>query len=199
MDVRVTGSSGLIGTALRHAARARRAIGRSRSCGPAAPARRGLHWDPTRARSTPPGSRASTRSCTSPGRASATSAGPPSRSSRIVESRIGPDDAARRDARRARSRPPAVLVSGSAVGWYGDRGDEVLTEASPPPTPPDFLADVCRAVGGRDRAGRGARASARCTSAPASCSQATAARSTQLVAAVQARPRWPDRLRGRST
>ena len=35
---------------------------------------------------------------------------------------------------------PAVLVSGSAVGYYGDRGDEVLTEASPPGS--GFLADV---------------------------------------------------------
>ena len=36
-----------------------------------------------------------------------------------------------------------MLVSGSAIGWYGDRGDEVLTESSPPPTDRDFLADVC--------------------------------------------------------
>jgi hypothetical protein len=28
--------------------------------------------------------------------------------------------------------PPTVLVSGSAIGFYGDRGDEELTEASPP-------------------------------------------------------------------
>jgi uncharacterized protein (TIGR01777 family) len=38
--------------------------------------------------------------------------------------------------------PPAVLVSGSAVGYYGDRGDEVLTEASGPGE--GFLADVVR-------------------------------------------------------
>jgi uncharacterized protein len=37
---------------------------------------------------------------------------------------------------------PAVLVSGSAVGFYGDRGDEVLTEESSAGT--GFLADVVR-------------------------------------------------------
>jgi conserved hypothetical protein TIGR01777 len=42
-------------------------------------------------------------------------------------------------------RPPAVLVSASAVGWYGNRGDEELTETSPPPVPDEFLAEVCRA------------------------------------------------------
>ncbi len=39
--------------------------------------------------------------------------------------------------------PPTTLVSGSAIGWYGDRGDEALTEASPPPPGGNFLAEVC--------------------------------------------------------
>ncbi len=38
---------------------------------------------------------------------------------------------------------PAVFVSASAVGFYGDRGDEVLTEASSPSPPGNFLSDVC--------------------------------------------------------
>jgi uncharacterized protein (TIGR01777 family) len=38
-------------------------------------------------------------------------------------------------------RPPSVLLSGSAIGYYGDRGDEVLTESSRPGD--DFLAHVC--------------------------------------------------------
>ena len=36
---------------------------------------------------------------------------------------------------------PRVLVSGSAVGYYGSRGDEELDETSPPGD--DFLARVC--------------------------------------------------------
>jgi hypothetical protein len=36
---------------------------------------------------------------------------------------------------------PPVLVNASAVGFYGDRGDEVLTESSPPGD--GFLPDVC--------------------------------------------------------
>jgi uncharacterized protein (TIGR01777 family) len=42
---------------------------------------------------------------------------------------------------RALPRKPRVLLSGSAVGYYGNRGDELLDEASPPGT--DFLAQTC--------------------------------------------------------
>jgi uncharacterized protein len=38
---------------------------------------------------------------------------------------------------------PRTLVSASAVGFYGDRGEEELTETSPPGD--DFLAEVCMA------------------------------------------------------
>ncbi len=37
---------------------------------------------------------------------------------------------------------PSVLVSASATGWYGDRGDEVLDEDSATGT--GYLAEVCR-------------------------------------------------------
>ena len=39
-------------------------------------------------------------------------------------------------------RPPKTLLCASAVGYYGNRGNETLTEASPPGT--GFLAGVCR-------------------------------------------------------
>lgn len=39
-----------------------------------------------------------------------------------------------------RKHPPALLVSASAVGYYGSRGDEILTEDSPPSS--DFLGQV---------------------------------------------------------
>jgi len=39
-------------------------------------------------------------------------------------------------------RPPAVLACASAIGYYGDRGDETLTEESAPGS--GFLASVCR-------------------------------------------------------
>ena len=39
------------------------------------------------------------------------------------------------------SRPPSVFLSASAIGFYGDRGDELLTEQSAPGE--DFLSSVC--------------------------------------------------------
>jgi uncharacterized protein (TIGR01777 family) len=42
---------------------------------------------------------------------------------------------------RAADPRPGVLVSASAVGYYGPHGDEQVDESTPPGT--DFLADVC--------------------------------------------------------
>jgi uncharacterized protein len=58
----------------------------------------------------------------------------------ILESRVTPTRALATLLAGLRSRP-AVLVCASAIGIYGGRGDEVLTEASAPGG--GFLADVC--------------------------------------------------------
>jgi uncharacterized protein (TIGR01777 family) len=42
----------------------------------------------------------------------------------------------------ALDRPPPVLLSASAVGYYGDRGEDELIESSPAGT--GFLAELCR-------------------------------------------------------
>jgi uncharacterized protein (TIGR01777 family) len=58
---------------------------------------------------------------------------------RILESRTK-GTALLTEALAALDAKPAVLVSGSAIGGYGDRGDEQLTESSPLGT--GFLAEV---------------------------------------------------------
>ncbi len=61
------------------------------------------------------------------------------RKRRIADSRIV---STRLVAERIAGGGPGVLVSGSAVGFYGSRGDEVLDESSGPGE--GFLADVAR-------------------------------------------------------
>ncbi|MDE3194761.1 MAG: TIGR01777 family oxidoreductase [Acidobacteriota bacterium] len=58
------------------------------------------------------------------------------RDSRLLGTRHLVDALARLD------RRPSVLVSASAIGIYGDRGDEILTETSAPGS--GFLVDVCK-------------------------------------------------------
>jgi uncharacterized protein (TIGR01777 family) len=58
------------------------------------------------------------------------------RSSRVDTTRALVDALAKMNAK------PAVLVSASAIGYYGDRGDELLTEESAAGT--DFLSDLAR-------------------------------------------------------
>jgi len=63
------------------------------------------------------------------------------RKARIRDSRV---DGTRRlcEAMAALESPPTVLVAASALGYYGDRADEMLDESSPPGT--GFLPTVCQ-------------------------------------------------------
>ncbi|MBI4051951.1 MAG: TIGR01777 family protein [Elusimicrobia bacterium] len=65
----------------------------------------------------------------------------PSAKQRIGESRIGVTRSLVFGMERSYPRPK-VLINASAVGYYGDRGDEALTEESAPGT--GFLAEVCK-------------------------------------------------------
>lgn len=61
---------------------------------------------------------------------------------RLTDSRVGVTRALVEALREARE-PPRVLLNASAVGYYGDRGDELLTEESARGT--GFLAELCAA------------------------------------------------------
>lgn len=66
----------------------------------------------------------------------------PERKAQIRESRVRGTRLIAESVARLR-RPPRVLIAASAIGYYGDRGDAVLTEESDPGE--GFLADVCQA------------------------------------------------------
>jgi uncharacterized protein (TIGR01777 family) len=58
------------------------------------------------------------------------------RESRVIGTRNVVDALSKLD------RKPNVFISGSAMGYYGDRGDEIVTESSRPGD--TFLAEVCK-------------------------------------------------------
>jgi uncharacterized protein len=59
---------------------------------------------------------------------------------RIMRSRV---DGTRALVAAMRAQPPQVLISASAVGYYGSRGDDILTESAP--AADDFLGRVAAA------------------------------------------------------
>jgi uncharacterized protein (TIGR01777 family) len=65
----------------------------------------------------------------------------PDKKRRIHQSRVRGTQIVAEGVRQV-ARPPQVLVSASAIGWYGDRGNELLREDSKPGT--GFLAEVAR-------------------------------------------------------
>jgi uncharacterized protein len=145
MQIAVTGSSGLIGTALfaRLRADGHEGIPVLRPGSDGAKGAQSLAWDPGAQKIDATGFAGLDAVVHLAGAGIGDKRWTDDRKREILESRTGPT-ALLAEALAGLSAPPPVLVSGSAIGWYGNRGAELLTEASPPPTEPDFLYDICR-------------------------------------------------------
>src|SRR5579859_2737503 len=147
MKVAVTGSSGLIGSALipRLEAAGHSVLRLVR--GPAAPepsvpgTPEAIRWDP-QSGVLDAGLLAGVSAAVHlAGEGIAEKRWTPAQKQRILASRV--ESTRLLAAKLAELEPrPKVLVSGSAVGFYGDRGDEVLTEESSGGA--GFLADIVR-------------------------------------------------------
>jgi uncharacterized protein (TIGR01777 family) len=138
MDVVVTGSSGLIGTALKgalaNAGHRMVPMVRSPAAGDA------IHWDPDRGEIDAGGLEGVGAVVHLAGEGIGNRRWNEAHKAKVKESRARGTSLLAETLAKL-NKAPKVLVSGSAVGYYGDRGDEVLTESSRPGS--DFLADVC--------------------------------------------------------
>ncbi len=141
MIVAVTGSSGLLGSALVSSlgAGGHRVLPLVRR--EVRPGEDALRWDPVSGAIASPGPAIADAVVHLAGESIAGGRWTARKKQRIRESRV---DATRRltDTLTRLAKPPAVLVCASAIGYYGSRGDEVLSEESRPGT--GFLADVGR-------------------------------------------------------
>jgi uncharacterized protein (TIGR01777 family) len=141
MEVAISGASGLIGTAL---ARSLRRDGHAvRPLVRRSPAAAGeIRWDPAGGTIDGDALDGVDAVVHLAGAGIGDKRWSPERKRELLESRTrGTDLLARTLA--TLPRPPRVLVSGSAIGFYGDRGDEVLTESSEPGD--DFIAGLVQA------------------------------------------------------
>ncbi|HWP84028.1 MAG TPA: TIGR01777 family oxidoreductase [Terriglobia bacterium] len=140
MEVAITGASGLIGSALAEAlTRAGHRVARVVRTKPA-PESGDIFWDPERAYVDMLKLDGKDAVVHLAGESIA-ARWTPEKKTRIHASRLRGTQLMA-EAVRQLSKPPGVLVSASAVGYYGDRGAEVLREDSPPGQ--DFLAEVAR-------------------------------------------------------
>lgn len=139
MHVVITGASGLIGGALARALRARGASVTGVTRNPASRAPNGVTW--VSWRGLPDAVSGAHAVFHLAGAGIADRRWTEKRKAELRESRI---DTARQvvEAIRGAGEKPSVLVSSSAVGYYGDRGDEELTEASG--AGDGFLAQLCQ-------------------------------------------------------
>jgi len=135
--VLVTGASGLIGRALVSSLKAGGVEVSALVRG--TPGSNQIHWDP--ARPLAPESVSGFDAVVHLAGETVASRWTTSKRAKIRDSRVGGTRTLTHALAKAAKRP-RVLVTSSAIGYYGDRGDEVLNEKSSPGT--GFLADVCR-------------------------------------------------------
>ena len=138
--VAITGSTGLIGSALSAVLRERgdqvvRLVRRAPSAADE------VEWDPAARRLDPGALEGATAVVNLAGAGVGDKRWTPSYQQLILSSRV--DSTATVARALVELGAPVRLVSASAVGYYGDRGDEVLTEESAPGD--TFLSDVVRA------------------------------------------------------
>lgn len=141
MDVVIAGGSGFIGSALERslAADGHRVVRMVRPGSPAGSADT-LAWDPESARIDAHGLEGVDAVVNLAGVGIGDKRWTDERKDEILGSRTAATGLLSSALARLRT-PPAVFVSASAVGYYGNRGDEELTEDSAPGD--DFLARVC--------------------------------------------------------
>ena len=143
MRVAVTGSSGLIGRAVaeRLEAEGHQTVRVLRAAGPTDPQRSIVKWDPAADQIEGDALEDLDAVVHLAGEPIAARRWSDEQKRRIASSRTR-GTALLAGALARLDAPPSVLVSASAIGYYGDRGDERLDESSSGGR--DFLAQVCR-------------------------------------------------------
>jgi uncharacterized protein len=138
LRVAIAGGSGLIGTALAGELKSRgddvRVLTRSQGSAPHA-----VHWNPS---APDPALFEDLDAVVNLAGATLARRWSPHVRREILDSRIGLTQRLVAAIRRT-ARPPRALVSASAIGWYGNRGEETLYESSAPGT--GFLAELASA------------------------------------------------------
>lgn len=144
MKIAVTGASGLVGQALVHDWRAAGhsilAIGR-RAPAASEPSLQSVHWDPAAGVLAAHALDGADAVVHLAGESLAAGRWTAASKERVRASRVQGTQLIARSMTMLSARP-RVLVCASAIGFYGDRGDEILTEDSAPGE--GFLPDTCR-------------------------------------------------------